>query len=75
MRDGGLSPLGGEGKIVEADETYFGKMGSPTFLRNAVAVPIRLVPVARAISAPIVALVERGGNVRPFHVALQTRRQ
>ena len=24
MRDGGLAPLGGGGKIVEADETYFG---------------------------------------------------
>src|SRR5262249_23584979 len=25
MRSGGLEPLGGEGKIVEADETYYGK--------------------------------------------------
>src|SRR5256885_1762422 len=25
MRDGGLTPLGGSGKIVEADETYHGK--------------------------------------------------
>src|SRR2546423_11367870 len=25
MRDGGLSPLGGEGEIVEADETYYGE--------------------------------------------------
>jgi transposase-like protein len=25
MRTGGLEPLGGDGKIVEADETYFGK--------------------------------------------------
>src|SRR5436190_14349317 len=24
MRDGGLAPMGGSGKIVEADETYFG---------------------------------------------------
>ena len=24
MRAGGLGPLGGDGKIVEADETYFG---------------------------------------------------
>ncbi len=24
MRDGGLTPMGGGGKIVEADETYFG---------------------------------------------------
>src|SRR3990170_5751960 len=25
MRAGGLTPMGGEGKIVEADETYYGK--------------------------------------------------
>jgi len=25
MRTGGLEPLGGKGKVVEADETYFGK--------------------------------------------------
>src|SRR5271169_1662653 len=29
MRSGGLGPLGGEGKIVEADETYFGKTEKP----------------------------------------------
>src|ERR1700733_2895534 len=29
MRTGGLEPLGGEGKIVEADETYFGKPAVP----------------------------------------------
>ena len=25
MRTGGLEPLGGDGKVVEADETYFGQ--------------------------------------------------
>ena len=25
MRTGGLEPLGGRGKVVEADETYFGR--------------------------------------------------
>ena len=29
MRQGGLTPLGGEGKVVEADETYFGKPEQP----------------------------------------------
>jgi transposase-like protein len=29
MRDGGFSPLGGEGKIVEADETYYGPVETP----------------------------------------------
>src|SRR5215212_4015412 len=29
MRVGGLEPMGGAGKIVEADETYFGKQENP----------------------------------------------
>ena len=29
MRDGGLGPLGGEGQIVEADETYHGRVETP----------------------------------------------
>ena len=30
MRAGGLAPLGGGGKIVEADETYYGNIQKPT---------------------------------------------
>lgn len=67
MRDGGLSPLGGEGKIVEADETYYGKQVRPTTLKP------RSTPYTKRghfkNNRPIVALVERGGNVRTFHVA------
>ncbi len=71
MRDGGgLGPLGGEGKIVEADETYYGAVdkakartkttsGRP-FTKSGKAGP--------ANKRPVVALVERGGNVRTFHV-------
>ncbi len=71
MRDGGgLGPLGGEGKIVEADETYYGAVdkakartkttsGRP-FTTSGKAGP--------ANKRPVVALVERGGNVRTFHV-------
>src|SRR5665213_1021607 len=29
MKDGGIGPLGGEGKTVEADETYFGRTSTP----------------------------------------------
>ena len=35
MRAGGLGPLGGEGKIVEADETYYGKSKSRASRPNA----------------------------------------
>jgi transposase-like protein len=70
MRSGGLGPLGGEGKIVEADETYYGPVdkakvrtktpsGRP-FTKSGKTGPSN--------KRPIVALVERGGNVRTFHV-------
>ena len=56
MREGHFEPLGGEGKFVESDETYTGGKA-----KN------------RAYKAPppkeaVVALVERGGKVRSFHV-------
>ncbi|MFN3656669.1 MAG: IS1595 family transposase [Pseudolabrys sp.] len=69
MRTGGLEPLGGAGKVVEADETYFGKTETP-----------RVSPQRRGRpynprgsrgpkdKRPVVALVERGGSVRSFHV-------
>jgi transposase-like protein len=70
MRTGGLAPLGGEGKIVEADETYYGPTDKPRlspqrkykgpFTKGGRSGP--------ANKRPILALVERGGNVRTFHV-------
>lgn len=71
MRRGGLDlpPLGGEGKIVEADETYFGK---PEV--NHVSPQRKGRPYIKGNklrnSRPVVALVERGGDVRTFHVAV-----
>lgn len=65
MRTGGLEPLGGEGKVVEADETYFGKTAQPQVSKQR-----RGRPYTKKIknNRPILALVERGGNVRTFHV-------
>ena len=69
MRQGGLAPLGGSGKIVEADETYYGRTErprpSPQRQGRPYAKKGRSGP---ANKRPIVALVERGGNVRTFHV-------
>jgi transposase-like protein len=49
-------PLGGAGKTVEVDETYLGrKAGTKAFL-----------PVSE--KQPVVALVERKGEVRSFHM-------
>ncbi len=68
MRSGGLEPLGGRGKVVEADETYFGRAEE---LRVS---PKRKRPYTKRgkifNNRPILALVERGGQVRSFHVAV-----
>jgi transposase-like protein len=49
-------PIGGAGKIVEVDETYVGrKAGTKAFL-----------PISE--KQPVVALVERNGEVRSFHM-------
>jgi transposase-like protein len=73
MRRGGLEPpLGQGGKIVEADETYFGEV--PEAKRRTKTTSGR--PFTKGgKSGPsnkraIVALVERGGDVRSFHVAV-----
>lgn len=67
MRDGGLGPLGGGEKIVEADETYYGKTDAPKRLKK----PRRTPYTKRGHiwnNRPILSLVERGGRVRSFHV-------
>jgi ISXO2-like transposase domain len=69
MRAGGLGPLGGEGKIVEVDETYHGKTEQPRVSPQRRGRPYN----PRGSRGPkdkraIVSLVERGGNVRSFHV-------
>jgi transposase-like protein len=72
MRQGGLDlpPMGGAGRVVEADETYFGEMeaakgrklttrGKP-FTKGGKGGP--------SGKRAVVTLVERGGKVRSFHV-------
>jgi len=56
MRLGGLSPMGGGGKIVESDETYIGR------LKN--------IPKNRGTAHKnvVMTLVERGGSARSFHI-------
>jgi transposase-like protein len=70
MRDGGLEPMGGEGKIVEADETYYGPTEKPKPLLKPRSTPYtKGGHTGPANKRAIVALVERGGNLRSFHVA------
>jgi transposase-like protein len=54
-------PLGGDGKIVEADETYFGAKDHVTTRTK------KSRPGLKSKRA-VLALVERGGSVRTFHV-------
>jgi transposase-like protein len=56
MRDGTLAQMGGRGQVVEVDETYWG---------NIPGMPKRH---AWHHKEKIVSLVERGGDVRSFHV-------
>lgn len=58
MRSGELEPLGGPGKVVEADETFLGTSRKKH-------------PNARgyAHKQKVLSLVERGGNVRSFRIA------
>jgi transposase-like protein len=57
------SPLGGEGVVVEADETYVGGKDSNRAKSKRLG-----AQAARETKEPVVALVERGGRVRSFHV-------
>jgi transposase-like protein len=56
MRAGGLSPLGGGGKIVEADETYIGRLKDQKVRRGV------------SHKNAVLTLVERGGSARSFHI-------
>jgi transposase-like protein len=56
MRDGALAPMGGGGKVVEADETFIGRVAGEPIRRG------------RGHKRTIISLVERGGSARSFHV-------
>jgi len=59
----GNGPLGGPNEVVEADETYVGGKAKNRAFREP------------APKKPVVALVERDGQVRSFHVANVTAKQ
>ena len=72
MRRGNLDlpPMGGEGMIVEADETYYGRAKEKkSLLRKRYTPYIKGGWKDKGSARPIVALVERGGNIRTWHVA------
>ena len=68
MRSGELAPMGGSGP-VEADETYFAKQESPQPSKQRKGRPYIHKGGGPAGKRAILALVERGGDVRMFHLA------
>ena len=68
-------PLGGEGKIVEADETYIGKRDVPYVSPRRKKEGRPFLKSGGNQKRPVVALVERGGRVRSFHVRIATKSQ
>lgn len=75
MREDGLAPLGGGGKVVESDETYYGPVDTPK-VRTQTTKGTPFTKSGRTSPSnkrPIVALVERGGSVRTFHVPVADR--
>lgn len=72
MREGGLGPLGGNGKVVEVDEAYYGKRETPVEYARPRArknwKPTKSGKSGPANKRAILGLVERGGSVRTFHV-------
>ncbi|MBC7871698.1 MAG: IS1595 family transposase [Chitinophagaceae bacterium] len=59
MRTGGLAPIGGHGKPVEIDETFIGKKEGVVKHPNA---------RGYAHKQTVFSIIERGGEVRTFHL-------
>jgi transposase-like protein len=57
MRTGGLVPMGGGGKTIEADETYIGRLEGEPKRRSGYG-----------HKNAVLTLVERGGSARSFHL-------
>jgi len=71
MRDENPTPLGGEGKVIEADEAYHGKRETPREPQRHDkyrSKPTKKGKSGGAQKRPIVALVERHGEARVTHM-------
>lgn len=73
MREGGLGPLGGEGQVVEADETYLWKAVDQSPSPQRKGRPLLKRKAGTSNKRAILGLIERGGKVRTFHVAQATK--
>ncbi|MGB7257231.1 MAG: IS1595 family transposase [Pseudolabrys sp.] len=68
MRDGSLAPMGGNGGIIEMDETYHGKVAVPRDVTTSGRPYTKTGKSGPSNKRAIVSLVERGGKVRSFHI-------
>lgn len=73
MRDGNLGPLGGNGELVEADETYFGSRADKRTTKTSGEPFIKKGRNGPSNKRAVLGLIERNGNVRTFHVASATK--
>jgi transposase-like protein len=69
---GSQEPMGGKGKVVEADETYHGKTKETRTQSVDGRVKYQNKGRGPANKRPVIALVERGGKARSFHVHAAT---
>jgi transposase-like protein len=74
MKDDG-APLGGEGKVIEADETYFGQAGSHAPDSWIFVNGVGWVRKGGAEKMKIMTLVERGGSARSVRSIASPRRR
>src|SRR5207253_2578566 len=68
MKETSPEPMGGGGKIVEADETYFGKLETPRKRPKYSTPYTKKGKGGSAQKRAIFGLVERGGKARTFHI-------
>jgi transposase-like protein len=70
---GDTGPLGGRGKVIEADETYIGKRETPRVRNKYSPKPTKRGKNGSAEKRVILGLVERGGHARSFHIQQATK--
>lgn len=71
MSDPKAAPIGGEGKVIEADEAYHGKTKTPYVSPQRKGRAFTKTGGGNN-KRPIVALVERGGEARVMHMSAVT---
>ena len=69
MKVVGIKPLGGAGKVIETDETYFGMIPRDEIMpRNPAKKAGKRAGIRRPAYRAVLSLVERGGEARTFHI-------